>query len=188
MRAAKPSPLPPPLLPPLSAARARSPPSLRLSPGNPPPPPSARAPARLPRSSFLLPSRARVTLGNRSAAAPELCACVPPILTHRRAGALAARLRVSAARPGRPAPSVHRGEHSGGSQRDALGWRRSLTSLGRPAGQGRSQEPAPPAAPPVGRSPRCRPPGGSRRGGEPPEGPRRPRPQTVPDKMDSLLP
>lgn len=101
----------------------------------------------------------------------------PQILTHRRAGALAARLRVSAARPHRPAPSVHRGEHSGGSRRDALGWRRSLTSLGRPAGQGRSQEPAPPAAPPVGRGLRCRPPGGSRRGGEPPEGPRRPRPQ-----------
>lgn len=74
MRAAKPSPLPPPLLPPLSAARARSPPSLSLGPGNPPPPPSARAPARLPRSSFLLPSRTRVTLA--TAVLPHLN-CAP---------------------------------------------------------------------------------------------------------------
>ncbi|XP_058137239.1 coiled-coil domain-containing protein 92 isoform X1 [Dasypus novemcinctus] len=49
-----------------------------MIPATPPAPTSrARAPARLPRSS-LPPPPARVTLGNRTAAAPELCACVPP--------------------------------------------------------------------------------------------------------------
>lgn len=44
------------------------------------------------------------------------------------------------ARPGlaarAPAPSLHRGERSGGSRRDALGGRCPLTSLGGPAGAG----------------------------------------------------
>ncbi|XP_061025246.1 basic proline-rich protein-like [Eubalaena glacialis] len=173
-----PRPFPPPLLPPPSAARACPPPNPRLVPGTPqPPPPSARA---LPLARLAppppRPTRARVTPGNRSAAAPELCACVPPARPslplgpfpnpaqlreggvapsrgseyrsaspapprrHRPAAAPAPRPPSRSARTGlaapAPAPSVHRGERSGGSRRDALGGRCPLTSLGGRAGAG----------------------------------------------------
>lgn len=58
----------------------------------------------------------------------------------RSAAAPAPRPPAWSARPGLSAlalaPSVHRGERSGGSRRDALGGWRPLTSLGGPAGSG----------------------------------------------------
>lgn len=58
----------------------------------------------------------------------------------RSAAAPAPQPSARSARPGLAAPalapSVHRGERSGWSRRDAFGGRRPLTSLGRPAGAG----------------------------------------------------
>lgn len=109
------------------------------------------------------------------AAAPAL----PRRQTRRRAGASAVR-PVSAAWPRRPGPRSRR------APRRALGWeparcvrRAAPTDLPRPPGRGRAEAGSQPRPPPRpwAASPRSRPPGGPRRGGEPPEGPRRPRPQ-----------
>lgn len=221
MRAARPSPLPPhpgSAPAPVGCPRAPSPlPSVRPVTGTPPTLTAQRARSRLPASLLLLPphpTRARVTLGNRSAAAPELCACVPPArpslplgrfpspaqLRESGGGASPCPREVSIDRPppplpantdppppprrrlGRqpgqrgqafspprpPAPSVHRGERSGGSRRDALGGRCPLTSLGGPAragpepGASPARRPAhgPPA--PAASRPKDRAEGGSR--------------------------